>query len=120
MNFAQMLQGISNSLTGERATKKKRSAVRTKLRQGEKTPEMLAKRKATMRAARNAKWRAAFAKHNGTATSEQLANTMNRTIGSVNSQLIDMRNEIPPVVAVIAKMECGSNNRKYLYRWVLD
>ena len=120
MKFAQMLMGVSDTLARELTATRKRPVSRTGLRPGEKTPEMLAKRKTTMRASRNATWKAAFDKYNGTATSEQLASILNRTVGSVNTQLINMRKESPPAVKVVARVECGSNHKKHLYKWLLD
>ncbi len=110
MNFAQMLGEMSNQLTRTQVKKKRKKA---------NTPEAIAKQKATARANRNKLWGEAFAKHNNLATSVALADTMGRTLGSVNNQLIRMRNETPPPVKIVGVEPSGGSNPRFVYRWLL-
>jgi len=95
----------------------------TGLPRGSKTPEMLAKRKVTMRANRNARWREAFFMLNNEATSSQLAGKLGRSVTSINSALVQMRKEVPPVVEIVRSEASGARTnggRKYVYRWIGD
>lgn len=80
-----------------------------------------ARRRATMRSNRNARWAKAFEELNNRATSHELAEALGYTVPSVNSQLRLMLRETPPTVVKVGEEEKtggGAGNNKYIYSWI--
>ena len=109
LSFAAMLNTVVTPDDRSRAGEKKRKHG---VPRGQQTPEMVAKRKATLRLRRNKRWHAAFKQYGGRATCAQLSLHLGYSIISTNASLTRMRKEVPPVVTVV------EGTHPFLYVWI--
>jgi hypothetical protein len=117
MNLAAMLIAANSKPHTERVRTDKKKPKGLKL--GEKTPEMKASRKVTMRKARNARWKAAFDQFGGTASTNQIAGVLGYYKCSVGSLLRDMSREEPPLVRKVGEIEKeGRGHNQFVWEWI--
>ena len=108
LNFTDMLMAPVKPDDRSRAGEGRRI---TGMKRGAKTPEMIAKHKATLRLKRNKAWYLAFKKFGGSATCGQLARHFGRSVISVNVSLTRMRNEEVPLIQLMG-------GDPYVYLWI--
>lgn len=108
MNLAAMLIQANGAKTG-----RKRPKV------ADRTPEIIEKRKNTMRRRRNERWAAWFAQFGGTASTNQLAGVSNYQKSSVGTMMRAMSEETPPLVRKVGEIEkVGRGPNQFVWEWI--